>query len=338
MKRFRERNRAVVGAVGIAVVLTLVAGALNFTRLPLIHSVHTYQAEFPSAGGLATGDIVTVAGVKVGAITGMALAGAHVDVAFTAAGVNLGTRTSAAAKVLSPVGTEYMEVAPSGPGSLNRPIPLSRTTVPYNLVTDLSGLGNEIQHYDIPQLEKALQVTGQDLDATPSSETTQAFEGLARVSKVVGNEGDQLATVVTQGAALSGVLSKRSRQLYDLFGQSALVLSVLQQRKAAISQLLSSTATLSHQIDQILTVNRPQLTSLLDDLKSVSAVLSKDSGDIGRAIPVLAGFSRYAANTTGSGAFADVSLPTLLVPDNLVRQCSARGAFPSSNSQVGCRP
>ncbi|HTT85830.1 MAG TPA: hypothetical protein VMF60_00560, partial [Acidimicrobiales bacterium] len=95
---------------------------------------------------------------------------------------------------------------------------------------------------------------------------------------------------------------------------------------------------LSRQITSILSVNRPQLTTLLTDLQSVSAVLAKDSNDFGAAIPVLAAFSRYAANASGSGPFVDASVPTLLVPDNLVSQCSAHGAFPSSNAQVGCRP
>jgi ABC-type transporter Mla subunit MlaD len=85
-------------------------------------------------------------------------------------------------------------------------------------------------------------------------------------------------------------------------------------------------------------VNRSQLTVLLQSLQSVSAILARDSNDFSQAIPVLAAFSRYAANTTGSGAFADVSVPTLLIPDDLVSQCGSKSAFPSSNPQVGCRP
>ncbi len=338
MKRFRERNRAMTGLVGVVVVLVLVAGALEFPRLPLIHSNATYSADFASAGGLATGDIVTIDGVKVGSITGMTLDGNRVRVSFTVSGADLGSTTSAAAKVLSPVGTEYMELTSSGGGSLSALIPEERTSVPYNLVTDLSGLGSEIQHYNLPQIEKALNVGSQDLNGTPASETTSAFNGLAGMSRVIGDEGTALATIVSQGAKLSTVLSQRSRQLFDLFGQSDLVLSVLEQRRTAIQQLLTSTSTLSQQITSILSVNRPQLTTLLDDLQSVSAVLAKDSNDFGQAIPILAAFSRYAANATGSGPFVDASVPTLLIPDNLATQCSGHGAFPSLNPQVGCRP
>jgi phospholipid/cholesterol/gamma-HCH transport system substrate-binding protein len=338
VKRFRERNRALTGLVGTLVTLALVAGALEFPNLPLIHDNATYSALFADAGGLTTGDIVTVDGVKVGSITGMALDGDRVNVTFSVSGVHLGTATSAAAKVLSPVGTEYLELSPSGRGSLGSVIPLSRTSVPYNLVTDLSGLGTEIEHYNLPQLEQALTVGSQDLGGTPASETTSAFRGLAGISRVIGNEGAALATIVTQGAKLSAVLSQRSQQLFHLFGQSDLVLSVLEQRRAAIQQLLTATATLSHQITSVLSVNRPELTTLLTDLQSVSAVLAKDSNDFGAAIPVLAAFGRYAANASGSGPFVDAAVPTLLIPDNLVSQCSARSAFPSGNPEVGCRP
>ena len=91
------------------------------------------------------------------------------------------------------------------------------------------------------------------------------------------------------------MLSQRSQQLFDLFGQSNLVLTVLEQRRTAIRDLLSATSTLSQQITSILSVNRSQLTSLLQSLQSVSAILAKDSNDFGDAIPVLAAFSRYAS-------------------------------------------
>ncbi len=80
--------------------------------------------------------------------------------------------------------------------------------------------------------------------------------GLARISNVLGNEQSSLATIVSQGAALSAVLSQRSGQLFDLFGQSNLVLTVLEQRRSAIRQLLTATSTLSQQITSILSVNR----------------------------------------------------------------------------------
>ncbi|MBO0727904.1 MAG: MCE family protein [Acidimicrobiaceae bacterium] len=339
MKRFRERNKAVVGLVSLVVVVLLVVGALDFNRLPLIHSTHHYSADFPDAGGLVSGDIVTIHGVKVGSITHMALHGAMVKVSFTVSdGTHLGSDTSAAAKVLSPIGTEYMELTPSGPGRFNGHIPLHRTQVPYNLVEDLSELGSQIQQYNIPQLEKSLLVGSQDLGSTTQQETSAAFNGLARISQVLGNQSSSLATIVSQGAGLATVLSQRSGQLVNLVGQADIVLQVLEQRRTAIQQLLSATSTLGQQITSILSTNRTALTSVLTNLDSVSKVLAQDSTDFGNAIPLLAAFSKYAANATGSGPFADASIPTLLLPDNVFAQCASPHAFPSTNPQVGCRP
>lgn len=338
MRRFRERNRALTGLVGVVVVLVLIVGALEFPKLPLIHQDSTYTAYFANTGGLQNGDLVTIDGVKVGTISGMSLDGAKVAINFTIqSNVRLGKKTAAAAEVLSPVGTEYLQLSPGGTGSLSVPIPLSRTSVPYNLVTDLSGLGAEIQQYNIPELEKALEVGTHDLNSTPSQDTKQAFSDLAAFSKVIGDEQSQLATVVTQGSKLSAVLSQRSHQLYDLFGQSDLVLQVIEQRKTAINQLFTATAALSKQITSILSVNRPQLTSLLHDLQSVSSILATESTNFGNAVPILAAFARYAANSTGSGPFADVAVPTLLLPDNVLTQCANGHSYPSLYPQVGCR-
>ncbi len=180
MKRFRERDRALTGLVGVVVVTVLVVGALNFPSLPLIHDNATYQADFANAGGLQTGDVVTIDGVKVGSITAMALEGDQVRVTFTASGTTLGSGSSAAAEVLSPVGTEYLQVSPSGSGSLQGPIPLSRTSVPYNLVTALSGLGSEIRQYNIPQLEKALGVGSAGLQRNQPQGDDQRLPGSGR--------------------------------------------------------------------------------------------------------------------------------------------------------------
>ncbi|HEV8063971.1 MAG TPA: MCE family protein [Acidimicrobiales bacterium] len=339
MRRFREFNRPLVGIIGVVVALALIAAALEFPALPLIHSNAGFSADFANAGGLAAGDLVTIHGVKVGSITGMSLDGDHVTVSFEVnTGLKLGSATTAAAEVLSPVGTEYMQLTSAGAGSLRGTIPESRTSVPYNLVTDLSGLGSTIQGYNIPELEKSLEVGSQDLNGTSPAELTSAFDGLAHLSSEIGAQQTALATIVTSGAGLTGVLSQNSHQLFDLFGQANLVLQVLEERRTAIQGLLTATSTLSQQITSVLSVNRSQLTSLLQSLQAVSAVLAKDSNDFSQAIPVLAAFSRYSANSTGSGAFADVAVPTLLIPDNLAAQCSAKGAFPSSNGNVGCRP
>jgi phospholipid/cholesterol/gamma-HCH transport system substrate-binding protein len=339
MKRFRERNLRALGLVTLVLAVALVAGALEFPRLPLVSDQATYSAYLSNAANLVASDQVWVYGVSVGSVTGMTLDGTKVKVNFTLdSGLHLGSTTSAAVVVQSPIGTEVLRLTPSGPGSLESTIPLSRTSVPFTLVDALSGFSQEIQGYNKAALEKSFNVVAKNLSATSSSQTQEAFNGLAQLSAIFGNQSGAIASVISQGSGISSVLSQRSGQLFDLVGQADIVLQVLEQRRTVIKSLLDGAAALSQKLSQFLSSNSPQLTTLFDNLKSITAVLAENANNVGRAIPLLAALAKYTANSTGSGPFVDAVVPTLLVPDNVFEQCSAKGAFPSSNPQVGCHP
>jgi phospholipid/cholesterol/gamma-HCH transport system substrate-binding protein len=333
MIRFRERNQALIGAITVGVVVALIALALNFSRLPLVSNNATYHADFADAGDLVNGDIVTVAGVREGQITSMSLQGAHVLVTFTIkSGIHLGSQTSAAAQVLTPIGQEYIELTPAGSGRLHGSIPVSRTSIPSTLVGDLNTFGQETEHYNLKQLQQAVQTAGQSLGAVPASTTAQALAGLARFSQILAGRKSELSILVDQGSKLTGVLSERSNELVALVGQGDLVLKVLDQRRQVIKELLTTTSSLSHELSTILVGDRTQLGTLLSNLQTVSGVLAKDGNTLAQAIPVLAAFDRYSANASGSGPYVDSVIPTSLIPDNVAKECAGQ----SVNSELGC--
>ncbi len=339
MKRFRERNLALVGLTSLVVAVAVVYGALQFPNLPLVHDEATYSAYLSDAANLVPSDQIWIHGVGVGSVTGMALDGDKVKVTFTVnPGLHLGSTTSAAVETQSPIGTEVLQLTPSGPGSLKGTIPLSRTSVPFTLVDALSGFSQDVQAYNKAALEQSFKVIAQNLSATSAGETQAAFNGLARLSQIFGGQSGDIASVISQGAAITSVLSQRSSQLFNLVGQADIVLQVLEQRQAVIKSLLEGTAALSHELSQFLSTNGSQLRTLFDNLQSVSAVLAQNADNLGKAIPLLAALAKYTANSTGSGPFVDAVVPTLLIPDNVFEQCSAANAFPSANPQVGCHP
>ena len=61
MKPFSERNLFVIGAIGIAVTVAIVVGAINYNKLPFLNQGKEYSAYFAEAGGL-TNAIVFLAG------------------------------------------------------------------------------------------------------------------------------------------------------------------------------------------------------------------------------------------------------------------------------------
>ena len=335
MRKFREMNLYVIAAVSAVVLVIAAFLALNFSKLPLVSSQRTYQADLTSAVGLSKGNVVTIAGVRVGAVTGLSLHGDVARVTFTVSGgPRLGTDTRLDVKVLNPVGVEYLELTPAGPGTLASPIPVSRTTIPGTLVGDLNQLTTNVQQTNLDQLVKSLEVLTQTFAANSPAETKAAIDGVSRLSAVFAARQSEVADLVNQADALTNELNSHNAQLVNLLGQADLVLQVLNQRKAAIDTLLSTTTSLTSQLNHLIVDDRSVLDPMLSNLQAVSAFLAKDSSNLGEAIPLLAAFTRYSANVTGSGPFADFVAPTLVVPDNLIAQCARLGTL---DPQRGCR-
>jgi phospholipid/cholesterol/gamma-HCH transport system substrate-binding protein len=335
MRKFREMNLYVIAAVSTVVLVIAALLALNFSKLPLISSQRTYQADLASAVGLAKGNVVTIAGVRVGAVTGLSLHGDVARVTFTVSGgPRLGDYTRLDVKVLNPVGVEYLELTPAGPGNLSAPIPVSRTTIPGTLIGDLNELTTETQQTNLAQLVKSLEVVSHTFAANTPAQTKAAIDGVSRLSAVFAARESEVANLVNQADQLTTELNSHNAQLVNLLGQADLVLQVLNQRKAAIDNLLSTTTALTSQLNHLIVGDRSVLDPMLSNLQAVSAFLAKDSTNLGDAIPLLAAFTRYSANVTGSGPFADFVAPTLVVPDNLIAQCAKMGTL---DPQRGCR-
>ncbi|HEY6474206.1 MAG TPA: MCE family protein [Acidimicrobiales bacterium] len=338
MKRFSERNRVVVAVIGSALLVVVALGAINFSKLPLINDHTGYGAAFADSAGLAQGDPVSVAGVDVGTVSGLSLSGSHVLVSFTVQnGVHLGDRTTAAAKVLTPLGQEYLDLEPAGNGQMaaGAVIPQERTQETQTIVSTIRSGADIVQGINLHQLEQALSVTDQDLEAVPAGATSQLLDGLSQLSDVIASRSTELSQLVQNVSQLTGTLQQHGTQLFSLIGQGDLILQVLNQRHTEIDQLLKSTAALTQQLQALLAAHEAQVAPLLSNLQTVSGVLAKDGNDIEAAIPLLTAANKYLANVSGSGAFGDFVMPAGLIPDNVIAQCSKPGA---TNPLTGCNP
>ena len=113
-----------------------------------------YQAMFSEAGGLATGNAVTVSGIKVGTVSDVSLHNGDALVTFTMKGnVPLGTDTTAHIRTGTLLGERVLTLESAGSGTMHPldVIPMSRTSSPYSLteaVSDLTAYTDRNQHRD----------------------------------------------------------------------------------------------------------------------------------------------------------------------------------------------
>ena len=313
-QRRGETDPARVGVVGLVVVVLAVTAALNIGEIQRALGGATYHAEFTHASGLRAGDPVHVSGMKVGKVEEVRIDGTQVRVTFHADGIELGDRTRAAIKTASAVGNRFLAVAPAGSGSTDR-VPLSRTSVPYDLTSALGDITRETADLDVTRLAEAMNAVAQNLDQTPDS-FRSAISGVHKLATVVAERDDALRDLLQDAAGVSSVLADRSETIVSLMSQGNLVLTELAARRETIRTLLAATHEISVQISGLVRDNQEQLRPALDQLNQTVTVLRRNEKSLNFLIDHLGGYARNLGEAVGGGPFF-YGFVQNIVPTNL---------------------
>jgi phospholipid/cholesterol/gamma-HCH transport system substrate-binding protein len=312
MKSFSERNPIIVGAVGVALTAAAVLIALQYTNLPFVHSNSQYSAYFAEAGGLTSGSDVQVSGYKIGSVSSIALDGAQVLVKFKVDNnVHLGDRTEAAIKTKTLLGAKILEVTPRGDRDLSDPIPVDRTTSPYQLPDALGDLATTIDKLDTAQLSQSFDTLAQTFANTPP-DLQVAMQGLARFSQSLDTRDNQLRNLLANANKATKVLSERSDQVVSLISDTNALLAQLRTESGAVDQISANLSYLSRQLSGFVSENRQQLHPALDKLNGVLAILANRKGRLQDAISRLDKFAMSLGESVSSGPFFNTYIVNLL--------------------------
>jgi phospholipid/cholesterol/gamma-HCH transport system substrate-binding protein len=309
---FRERNKTVIGAVGIATIVALLAGSFNIDK---ILGGTEYKAEFSEAAGLKPEDEVRVAGVKVGKVLSVELAGDRVQVEFRAKDVELGDRTRADIRIKTLLGRKLLSLTPDGEGELEAGgvIPLERTTSPFDIAEAFQDLSSSVGEIDDEQLARSFTVLADAFRDTPD-EVRASLEGLGRLSRTLASRDQELRALLERSRGVSQVLAERDEDLTAFLADSSLVLQEVARRREAISRLLSTTVELSEQLRALVRENRTDLAPALDRLRNVTEMLQRNQDNLDAGLVRLAPFVRVFANNLGNGRWFDTLVTNLLTP------------------------
>lgn len=309
---FRERNKTVIGAVGILSIAALLAGSFS---VDAVLGGEEYKAEFVEAAGLRPNDEVRVAGVKVGKVLSVDLAGDRVQVEFRAKDVELGDRSRADIRIKTLLGRKFLMLTPEGdeelePGDV---IPLERTTSPFDIAEAFQDLSSSVGEIDDEQLAKSFTVLAETFQDTPD-EVRASLEGLGRLSRTLASRDQDLRALLERSRGVTQVLAERDEDLTAFMADSSLVLQEVAARREAISRLLDTTVELSEQLRALVRENRADLAPALERLRSVTQMLKKNQANLDAALVRLAPFVRVFANNLGNGRWFDTLVQNLLTP------------------------
>lgn len=308
-KSFLERDPVKIALVGGMFVLLLLSLAFNFSRLPLVGDGPEYRAAFSDASGLKVGEDVRVAGIKVGSVTDIELAGDHVVVGFTVKDVSLGDETSASIEIRTLLGQHYVSLVPDGPGELEAgdEIPLARTSTPFNIVPAVTQLGETVGKIDTDQLARSFDVLANVLNDT-APEMRDTLKGLSALSQTIATRDLQIQQFFDEANSVSGVLAARDKEIGELLAGSDTVLDVLNRRSLTIRQVIAGTSRLARQLTGLVADNRTTLGPMLANLRKVVRVLERNDRQVGKLLSNMAVYAREFVNVGGTGRWFDSTL------------------------------
>ncbi|MHA7662711.1 MCE family protein [Mycolicibacterium sp. HS_4_1] len=312
MKSFAERNPVAVGGIGVAVTAALTAAALSYSSLPFIHSTTHYSAYFSEIGGLATGAMVQVSGMKVGEVSDIELQHARVLVQFTVdESVALGDESEAAIKTKSLLGNRMLEITPRGKNPLRQPISVEHTHPPYNLPDALGDLATTVSDLNTDQLSQSLATLSQTFHDTPP-DVQAAVHQLGRFSQTLNERDEQLRGLLTNANRATTVLAQRTDAIAKLIADTNALLAELSTQSQALNEIASNTSALARQLSALVADNRAQLRPALDKLNGVLTLIDDRKTSLQAALKMLHQYAMSFGEALASGPFFKAYLVNLL--------------------------
>lgn len=332
MKGFSERNPitiAVVGLVGLAAI-----GLGVFYSNNIIGSGTTYSADFTDAGGLRTGNDVRIAGVNVGTVDSIALHGNKVRIEFDVKDAWVGNETTAAIKIKTLLGQEYIALDPQGDEAqdASTTIPSSRTSTPVDVVAALSGLSDTAGNIDTAQLSRSFEVLSDAFRDTPKS-VRATLTGLTDLSKVIASRDTQLRDLARNTRQVTSTLVQSNDQFATLINDGASLLEELQARSSAITSLLNGTKQLATQLTVLVDNNEKAIGPALASLDKVATILVANRSNLEKALELIGPYYSMLNDAAGNGRWVDAYICGLfdsnddpILSTTVVRDCAPGGA------------
>jgi phospholipid/cholesterol/gamma-HCH transport system substrate-binding protein len=314
MRTLEPANRLRIGLMGVVVVVLIVIVGQTFTSVPMLFAKPTYYGQFTDTGQLNKGDKVRIAGVNVGQVEEIKIAGDHVVMKFSTGSKTIGTESRLAIKTDTILGKKVLEIEPKGtqplrPGAM---LPLGQATTPYQIYDAFFDVTKAAAGWDIETVKQSLNVLSQTIDQT-YPHLSAALDGVAKFADTIGKRDDQITHLLAQANQVASILGDRSEQIDHLFVHANELLAAFNQRSQAISALLGNVSAFSAQVQNLINDN-PNLNHVLEQLRIVSDLLVARKDDLAKTLATFGKTVAALNETVASGPYFKVQLSNLLPP------------------------
>ncbi len=318
-----DRNTALLGIGAVAVVVVLIGGMLTY-RFAGVGYRH-YTAQFRQAAALQVGNPIAVAGIPVGEVTSMELAGDHVVAGLKVRDdVVLGEDARAVIKIATILGSRYLSLEPGGAGSLpNNTFDLRHTEVPYDLQDALADVTRTYEQVSTDGFAESLAILGEQMQTLPPV-VPQALENTRILSTIIAERRDQLGELLETTELVSTTLRRQQSAIGSLVYQGNVLLGEFVARRASFHAMMSALTSLVQTLSGVAIDNRGQLEQLLVDLRELTDMLGQHDDLLRSTLQAGGPALRGLANATGNGNAVDLNATNGLLVDSWMCAISGR--------------
>lgn len=321
--RLEDRNKTWLGVVAVAVV-TAVIGAMLLIKVADVGYRH-YTARFLQAAALQVGNPITIAGIPVGEVTSMELAGDHVEAGLKVRDdIPLGAQSSVSIKITTILGSRYLSLQPAGEGSVpDNTFDLAHTEVPYDLQEALSDVTTTFEQVDSDRFAETLGVLGKQLQTLPPV-IPQALANTQMLSEIIAQRRDQLGSLLKTTETVTNTLRRQQSTIGSLVRQGNSLVGEFVARRATFHAMMNALTNLVQTLSGIVVDDRPQLEELLRNVNELTGMLAQHDDLLRSTLQSGPVALRGLANATGSGNAVGFNAPGGLLADSWMCAISER--------------
>lgn len=312
--RAEATKLAIFATLGLAVAVVLYLTLAQSTIGPS----NSYSAVMADVSGLEKGDVVRVAGVRVGQVDGLAVdKGNEIKVKFhVATNQHLTDQTHVLVRYENLLGDRYLELAqPPGTGTALKPgstIPVSRTSPALDLDVLLNGfrpLFQGLAPNQVNELATGIVNTLQGRGGTIQSllaKTASLTNGLADRDKAIGSLLTNLDIVLSSLDAHDVQFAQAITQLKGL-------VSGLAEDRDPIGTALGDISQLSGTLQGLFEDVRTPLSTTLAGLLGVSTTLNQNAARVNKTLSLLPDVYNRLDRVASHGSFFNFYLCSVQV-------------------------
>lgn len=221
MKRLNNPTVWGVGAMAFATVVALIVAMLYIS--PPGEKLVTFYTE--DSASISPGDQVRIAGITVGKVKDLALEKDQVRVrAQLSDDAFVGDRSQIQVRMLTVVGGYYVDLVSLGDIPLgDKPVPLERVTMPYNLMQTLADSRKITENVDANPINESLDQVQNGLTGDNINTLSAMIDAGNSIMATVDKQRGQVSAILDLSDEYIQALSKFSDGLRELVRKASIV-------------------------------------------------------------------------------------------------------------------